>query len=218
LLVQVIVIEKIRGRASDQVVVEYSQVNTSGKSDKIQFPAETALKYSIRRQLVLTESDWESIKTEAIGLQAKIKAFSLVAQRERTAFELTKALKSTKRFRFTDQMIEVAVARVEELGYLDHDKIARHHVTRSSSTLKSKRLLRYQMKGRGISDSAIETSLDNYDEMPAALIHIQKKHDITDRNSFSPGQLDQVKQHLYRKGFQTATIELCLQTLTKSNF
>ena len=77
-----IVIEKIRGRASDQVVVEYSQENTSGKSDKIQFPAETALKYSIRRQLVLTESDWESIKTEAIGLKAKIKALSLVAQRE----------------------------------------------------------------------------------------------------------------------------------------
>ncbi|MCH2521925.1 MAG: hypothetical protein MK036_08335, partial [Dehalococcoidia bacterium] len=79
-----IVIEKIRGRASDQVVVEYSQENTSGKPDKIRFPAETALKYSIRRQLLLTETDWETIKTEAIGLQAKIKAFSLVAQRERT--------------------------------------------------------------------------------------------------------------------------------------
>ncbi len=213
-----IVIEKIRGRASDQVVVEYSQENTSGKSEKIQFPAETALKYSIRRQLVLTESDWESIKTEAIGLQAKIKALSLVAQRERTAFELTKALKSTKRFTFTDQMIEVAVARVEELGYLDQDKIAHHHVTRSASTLKSKRLLRHQMKGRGISDSAIETSLDNYDEMPAALMHTQKQCKVIDLKSPSPGQLDQVKQHLYRKGFQTATIELCLQTLTKSNF
>ena len=215
---QVIVIEKIQGRANDQVVVEYSQENTSGKPDKIRFPAEIALKYSIRRQLVLTESDWENIKTEAISLQAKIKAFSLVAQRERTALELTKAMKSTKRFTFTDQMIEIAVARVEELGYLDHDKIARHHVTRSSSRLKSKRLLRYQMKGRGISDSAIETSLDNYDEMPAALIHTQKQSKVTDLNSLSPSERDQVKQYLYRKGFQTATIEFCLRTLTKSNF
>ncbi len=212
-----IVIEKIQGRANDQVIVEYSQENTSGKPDKIRFPAETALKYSIRRQLVLTESDWEIIKTEAIGLQAKIKAFSLVAQRERTAFELTKAMRSTKRFTFTDQMIEIAIARVEELGYLDDDKIARHHVTRFSSRLKSKRLLHYQMKGRGISDSAIEASLDNYDEMPAALIHIQKKCKVSDLTSLSPGELDQVKQYLYRKGFQTATIELCLQTPNESN-
>ena len=209
-----IVIEKVQARANDQVAVEYSEGNPNEEPNKMLFPAETALKYSIRRQLVLTETDWDTIKTEAISLQARIRAFSLVAQRERTVFELTKVMKSTKRFAFTDQMDEVAIARVQELGYMDDDKIARHHVTRSSSRLKSKRSLRYQMKGRGISDSAIDESLDSYDEIPAALIHTEKKYKTADRDSLSSADLNQIKQYLYRKGFQTTTIELCVRSIT----
>ncbi len=212
-----IVIKKIHARANDQVVVEYSEKSTDGKTERVQFPAETALKYSLHRQLVLTETDWEAIKTEAIGQQAKIRALTLVAQRERTAFELAKVMKSTKRFSFTDQMVEVAIDRVQELGYLDDSKIARHHITRFSSTLKSKRSLRYQMKGRGISDSAIDESLDDYDEVPAALIHTDRKYKPIDRDNPSRVELDHLKQYLYRKGFQSATIELCIRHLTQAN-
>jgi SOS response regulatory protein OraA/RecX len=91
--------------------------------------------------------------------------------------------------------VENTLFRLKELDLINDTKFAREFVNRS----KGKKLLKTELKRKGIADEIINNQLSTVDEVELAEKFLNKKKNLRDS--------EQVKRLLYSRGFSWDTIE-----------
>ncbi len=109
--------------------------------------------------------------SDKIKIQAKNNAYALLRQRPRSVYEVRNRLKLKG---YDDDLIEDIVVSLKRSGDLDDEKFARFWIeSRMHSNPAGDVVLKYELKGKGVSDSIIAAALnekaEKYDEYELAL-------------------------------------------------
>ena len=89
------------------------------------------------------------------------KAVELLARRDHGVEELRRKLRERG---YPAEMIDEAVARCEELNYLDDDRIAGRWVDQLVDQQWGPRQIQAKLRGRGLDDGLIDRELERHDE------------------------------------------------------
>ncbi len=170
-----IVIKALKARAHERVKVDYTQENTNSEIHSDVFPIDTIVEYRLFKGSQHTVDTWNEAITSALYRESVNRAFKLISQKQRTEQELRLLIKNTKRYNFTDDMINIAITRVDKLGYLNDSSTAKAHVTRSNARLKSSQKLKQELHARGISKTASDEALKSHSDLSAAQEVAEKK-------------------------------------------
>ena len=170
-----IVIKALKARAQERVKVDYTRQSTHSELHNDIFPLDTIIKYALFKGSRHTATAWNEAVISALYQESANRAFRLIAQKQRTKQELRFSIKNTKRYNFTEDMINTAVKRVDTLGYLNESSTAKAHVTRTSARLKSSRKLKQELHARGVSNTAANEVLESHSDLTAAQEVAQKK-------------------------------------------
>ena len=170
-----VVIKGLKARAQDRVKIDYTRKTTESQTHSELFPIDIIAQYGLFKGSNHTAGQWNAAITAALYQESVNRAYRLISQKQRTEKELRASIKNTKKYKFTEHMIDTAVTRIFLLGYLDEASTAKAHVTRTNSRLKSSRKLKYELHMRGISTTAADDVLDSHSEIDAASELAQKK-------------------------------------------
>ena len=170
-----VVIKALKARAQERVKVDYTRQSTHSELHNDVFPLDTIVKYKLYKGSRHTATVWNEAVTSALYQESVNRAFRLIAQKQRTEQELRLLIKTTKRYNFTEDMINTAVKRVDMLGYLNESSTAKAHVTRTRARLKSSRKLKQELHARGVSNTAADEVLESHSDLNAAQEVAQKK-------------------------------------------
>lgn len=117
------------------------------------------VKAGLRKGLALTAREQEALLEQEEGLRARRTALDYIAHRARTETEVRRRL---ARKGFSEGATEGAVARMEELGYLDDAAYARAYVSeRLSGRGHGPERLRADLRRRGVAPRYIEAALED---------------------------------------------------------
>lgn len=151
----------------------------------------------------LTEEDVEALEQEDAIESAYQKALALIHRRPRAEREL--------RMRFEQNRVpgviqDAVVDRLRQAGLVDDRGFAEAWVeNRSAFRPRAGRMLRFELRQKGVSGSAIEAALEGYDEEGAAAEAAKK----ASRRFLQLTEVDyrrRMSQYLARRGFDYATI------------
>ncbi|HXF51682.1 MAG TPA: RecX family transcriptional regulator [Dehalococcoidia bacterium] len=125
--------------------------------------ADVALQHGLREGQRLADADVEALRDADARQRCVQSALRLVARRPRSERELRDAL---RRRRFDRDHIDAAVSRLRAMGYLDDAAFARFWVeTRDASSPRSRRLLKAELRSRGVeAPTATEATVGIEDE------------------------------------------------------
>lgn len=151
----------------------------------------------------LSDQDVIRIVEAESNEKAYLRALDYLARRDHSEIELRRklALKG-----FSEDQIGHAVERVRELGYLN-DRVFAENWIQSQSRFRprSARMLRYELKLKGVPDQVISKSLAGVDDDGAALACAEKysrRLAGLDESSFR----NRLSAYLARRGFSYETI------------
>ncbi len=180
-----------------------------------QFAFGLALVHAVWLKVGQTLSDDEIAKLRAADKmeQARLRALDLIAYRPRSVREVQRRL---KRAGADDAAIAAVVERLKEAGLLDDDAFSRAWVdSRMRVSPRSKRMIAWELRQKGVSSADIEAALEEVDEEDAAyraamqrlpklrgLVPLERKRKLYD--------------YLARKGFDYETIERAMQQVESS--
>lgn len=170
-----IVIKALKARAQERVKVDYTQENTNSEIHSDVFPIDTVVEYRLFKGSQHTVTTWNEAIKSALYQESVNRAFRLISQKQRTEQELRLLIKNTKRYKFTDDMINIAITRIDMLGYLNDSSTAKAHVTRSNARLKSSQKLKQELQARGVSKAASDEALESHSDLSAAQEVAEKK-------------------------------------------
>ena len=170
-----IIVKGLKARAQDRVKIDYTRGTIESETHSEFFPIDIVAQYGLFKGSHHSASQWNAAITAALYQESVNRAYRLISQKQRTEKELRVLIKNTKRYEFTDHMIDSAISRILQLGYLDEASTAKAHVARTNSRLKSSRKLKYELHMRGISKTAADDVLESHSEIEAASELAQKK-------------------------------------------
>ena len=130
------------------------------------------------------------------------RALHYLSYRPRSVAEVRSNLKE----KYSDTAIEAVLERLERAGLLDDEAFARFWVdNREKFGPRSERALRYELRQKGVPDSAIEAALSDLDEEDAAyraaLSRVYRYAQV-DEETFKK----RLGGYLSRRGFSYATV------------
>ena len=130
------------------------------------------------------------------------RALHYLSYRPRSVAEVRSNLKE----KYSDTAIEAVLERLERAGLLDDEAFARFWVdNREQFGPRSERALRYELRQKGVPDSAIEAALSDLDEEDAAYraaLSRVYRYAQADEETFKK----RLGGYLSRRGFSYATV------------
>ena len=136
------------------------------------------------------------------------RGLALIARRPRTAADLRERLGE----RFEASAADAAMRRLAELGYVDDAAWAAGYVGRPRSAERGARVLRAELRARGIEDETAAEALRAHDEDAAALAAARRLA-RSGRNAAPEARARRLRAALARRGFAFEVIERALSTL-----
>lgn len=180
--------------------------------------------YGLRENQIISEQQYELIRTEKVLLYAKKKTLELLERMDRSEAELKAKLRQRD---FSESIIEEAIAYAKKFHYVDDVRFAIHFIhTRSSS--KSKKQICFSLYQKGVSKEDVDTAYEEFlklheqeqqgfdeeakDTVSPEVLAIKK---IVNRkgkpiSDYSKEELLKLTATLYRKGFSTENIRQVL--------
>jgi regulatory protein len=145
--------------------------------------------------------------------QARLRALDLISYRPRSVREVQLRLKKAGA---DDEAIAQVVERLKEAGLLDDDAFSRAWVdSRMRASPRSKRMIAWELRQRGVSGTDIEAALAEVDEEDAARRAALKR--LPRLQGLTPMERKRkLYEHLARKGFDYETIERAIEKVESS--
>lgn len=110
---------------------------------------------------VLSEAEWTDLQHRAAVAHALDRALRLLAQRPYSTVELRERLRAK---RVAPPIIDDALARLTELGYVDDRAFAEAWIaSRDATRPRGPRMLRHELRQKGISEAIIDAALEPLD-------------------------------------------------------
>lgn len=169
------------------------------------------LDYGLSKGVFLTYELINEILYEDLKKKSIRAALSLLSYKQRTAFELSKKLRDKD---YDDEIIDITLARLIELGYVNDEQYARDFVEMRKSYAGSYKL-KADLYRRGINNIIIETVLseidvdDQYEELKAMCIKKNNQSEgLTNEKRYN-----RVMAFLIRKGYNFADVKKAMAEL-----
>lgn len=167
----------------------------------------------------LTAEDRERLDTETQKEKAKLSALDLLSYRARSKKELRRRLQKKD---FTEQAIDFAIARIEDLGYIDDKEFARSFVRdRLNLNPKGPFALKMELLKKGVSKDIAEEVIqqeiqDNDSSFHDLALSLGEKWLRTKYKASDPlhKNKNRLYGHLARKGFSSDNIKSVLDKLS----
>jgi regulatory protein len=147
---------------------------------------EDYLRLNIYEKRVLTGAELEDIKKNILFRDAKASAVKYVTFKLRSEGELARKLRSEG---YSDDIVQMVVEDVRSLGYINDKLYAQKYIyDRNKLKPRSKKMLKLELKSRGIPDEIIDEALDGWkiDERDVVEGLIKKrfgKYDMSDEKT-----------------------------------
>lgn len=120
---------------------------------------------NLRKGQQLSEEQIAELRGQDAVQRAVDHAARFLSYRPRSVREVRDNLSK----RYEPPTIDAAIEKLEYLGYLDDHAFARYWVeNRDTFKPRGRAALRYELRGKGLSDAVIEAALDDHDERDAA--------------------------------------------------
>jgi regulatory protein len=124
----------------------------------------------LRKGQQLTAGDIKRLEHVDAVEVAYERALNLLSYRPRSEWEVRHRLEKNAKRDLPPEVLNEAVARLKRAGLLDDVEFARYWVSnRQQFKPRSKRALRYELRGKGIGEVEIEDALAALDEEDAAM-------------------------------------------------
>lgn len=145
--------------------------------------------------------------------QARLRAVDLIAYRPRSVREVQRRL---KRAGADDAAIAAVVERLKAAGLLDDDAFSRAWVdSRMRTSPRSKRMIAWELRRKGVNRADIEAALEEVDEEDAAYRAAMQR--LPRLRGLAPMERKRkLYDYLARKGFDYETIERAVQQVESS--
>lgn len=152
---------------------------------------------------VLSDEEVESLRQADVIESAYQKALALIRRRPRAERELRIRL---DRSRLPSELQEVVIDRLRLAGLVDDEGFAEAWIeNRTAFRPRAARMLRFELRQKGVPGPAIEAALEGYDEQAAAVEAGRK----ASRRLLQLSEVDfkrRLSQYLARRGFDHATV------------
>ena len=154
------------------------------------------------------------MENDKIKTRARNNAYMLLRQRPRSVYEIRSRLKLKG---YADSLIEDIVASLKRSGDLDDEKFAKLWVeSRMHMNPAGDVVLKYELKGKGVSDSIIESALsekaEKYDEYELALSMAKDRFERL-RKLDRRKATKRIYDFLLRRGFKYDNIRRVVENL-----
>ncbi len=161
----------------------------------------------------LSDDDIAELQAADAVERARLRALDLISYRPRSVREVQLRLKKAGA---SDEAIAQVVARLSEAGLLDDDAFSRAWVdSRMRASPRSKRMIAWELRQKGVSGQEIEAALEEVDEEDAAYRAAMKR--LPKLQGLAPAERKRkLYEYLARKGFDYETIERAVQQVESS--
>jgi regulatory protein len=174
-------------------------------ADPVELPLEALLEHNLHENRLLEDERWATIKSEGRHRVAVRRALEFLAKRRRTRAELITKLSES----FEPPEVDRAVARIEELGYLDDGAWARSYIAQPRSRGRGRTVLARELQTRGIGQQDLEGALADHDDREEAIAAARKRLRSL-RRLDPPVRERRLYDFLRRRGFNHETIRLAM--------
>ena len=161
---------------------------------------------------VLDEATIAQLLKEDETRKAITAALNLISYRPRAAGELRSKLREKG---YAPEAVDAAVARMQELDYLDDEAFAERWVeSRQASRPRSERMLKRELAQKGVDKETIERAIEEagVDELGDALALARKKYESL-RNEERDVRYRRLSGFLGRRGYGYDVIRQVMETL-----
>ena len=150
----------------------------------------------------LDPAEIEALRDQDTIIKAVDQGARFLAHRPRSVTEVRRNL---SRKQIPDAVVDVALSRLEAMGYLDDHAFARYWLeNRTMFKPRGAMALRYELRQKGVNDAIIDSVLDDLDEHEAAIHAGRQKasrYSGLTRREFE----NKLGSFLQRRGFSYAT-------------
>ncbi|BCX05159.1 MAG: regulatory protein RecX [Candidatus Roseilinea sp.] len=174
-----------------------------------------ALVHAVWLKVGQTLSDDEIAELRAADTveKARLRALDLISYRPRSVREVQRRLKQAGA---DDAAIAAVVERLKAVGLLDDDAFSRAWVeSRMRTRPRSKRMIAWELRQKGVGRADIEAALEEVDEEDAARRAAMQRLPRL-RGLAPPERQRKLYEFLARKGFDYETIERAVQQVESS--
>lgn len=134
--------------------------------DKFALGLSAIIAAKLRVGQTLNDADLAALEREEAYETAHERALRFLEPRPRSSAELKQQLRKKK---ITDEVIDQVIARLTQAGLLDDGAFAKYWVeNRETFRPRAGRALRFELKRKGLSDSAIKEAIGTLDESESA--------------------------------------------------
>ncbi|MCS7056507.1 MAG: RecX family transcriptional regulator [Thermoflexales bacterium] len=161
----------------------------------------------------LSDDEVAALRAADTVEQVRLRALDFIAYRPRSVWEVQRRL---KRAGADDVAIAAVIERLKAAGLLDDDAFSRAWVdSRMRTRPRSKRMIAWELRRRGVSSADIAAALEEVDEDDAAYRAAAQR--LPKLQGLAPMERKR-KLHAYlaRKGFDYETIERAIQQVESS--
>ena len=140
--------------------------------------------------------------------QALSAALRLVSHHDRTECELRKKLSDRG---FQEEVIESVVCRLIDDNFINDRRYTEYYVTFYSSK-RSKKRIRMELTGKGISEEVISEYIDECDSNAAVMKAYKKqlaRRGLSEEDDIGRTDMEKIAAALYRQGFTADDIRSC---------
>jgi regulatory protein len=155
----------------------------------------------------LSDEDIAELKAADTLEKAQQRALNLISYRPRSVLEVRQRLTKAGADEGT---IESVIERLKAAGLLDDTAFGKAWVeSRLRASPRSKRMMTWELRQKGVSGEAIEAALEEADDETAAYHAAQKR--LPRLKSLAPKERKQkLSEYLARNGFDYQTIEIVI--------
>ena len=181
-------------------------------ADPVELPLEALIAHNLHENLQLEATRWATITYEGRHRVAVRRSLDFLASRWRTRAQLITRL---GKLEFTEPEIDRALARVEELGYLDDGAWARAYISQPRTRGRGRAMLARELKHKGIGPTDLEAALDSHDDHVEAIAAVRKRSRALRR--LEPEVRERrLYAYMQRRGFKHDTIRSAIAAVASS--
>ncbi|MBT5774245.1 MAG: regulatory protein RecX [Dehalococcoidia bacterium] len=178
----------------------------------IEIPLETVLEHGLHEGSSLLTEEWVAIRDQSRYRLAVRRALEFLSRRRRTRSELQKQLLKA----FSEAETNGALARIDQLGYVDDESWAKDYVTTIRARGRGRSLLARELSQRGIDDEAQESALAEHDDRGEALAIARKR--LRSLQRLAPEVRDRrLYAFLRRRGFSNDTAKQAMDEALRAD-
>ena len=162
-----------------------------------------AYRLKIKIGSVLTDEDVERCNLESNLSKAISKAADILSRKPATAYEITVKLRDKG---YDDSVIFVAVAELEELGYINDYDYANLYLDYAEEKCYGKKKIRYELENKGVDPHIIEDVLAQRENTDSAGLaqRIYEKYGNVDMSDMK--MRSRVSRYLVSRGFDFSEV------------